>query len=226
MQIGRLIYIILFSVLASSGFAETQTRLLPSDEAHRDLSLVEFREKLLTAIEHKEPESLVTMIDQQVWIGHGSKRGMRAFLALWEPQSIDSELWETLGEILKMGGNFIRSNRGVKFCAPYIYSSFPDELDIYGHGAIISDDVPLKPKPNISARNLTSLSYDLVKVHDWRSVADSGGVPSRRWIKVTTLSGLEGYVDKKYVRSPTDYAACFLNRTGVGWKLISLLNNE
>ena len=225
MRLKKQLKYLFLLLLSTSLYAEEVTKLLPVDDAERDPTFFEFREKMLRAIDQKEPEVFVTMLDQNIWVDH-EKRGMKHFLKLWHPESIDTELWHVLGAVLKMGGTFVRSEIGVRFCAPYVYTTFPDSLDPFGYGAVIKERSILKAGSSHSSRTITSLSYDLVKVHDWRSVPDSAGEHLGNWIKVTSLSGQEGYVDKSDVRSPTDYAACFLHTSKNGWKLDSFVSNE
>jgi len=211
--------------ISTTVLAENQHRLLPVDEANRDLSFVEFRQQLKTIIQNRDPEGFLKFVSPQV-SGSKDKRGISHFVKIWEPQANDSELWPTMENIVNMGGGFVRSERGVTFCAPYIFTNFPDDLDIYGHGVIIGDKVPLKSAPLKTSQNLASLSYDLLKVEDWRSVQEKSANQEIRWIKVSTMDGRKGYVDKKMVRSPTDYAACFLFTPKAGWKIVSLVSNE
>lgn len=223
MKASKLSYIIVAALLFSNAFGSTQ--LLPVDEGTRDLEFMAFRSKLLEAVTRKEPESFVTMINPRIFNGLQTKRGMKQFMKIWEPESIDSQVWITLEPILKMGGGFIRSERGVEFCAPYTFSHFPDDLNIYAHGVVINDDVPLKASPTVSANTIKKLSFDLIQVIDWISIDDaSGGTPS--WLRVTTMTGDKGYVDRHFVRSPSDYSACFVRTKYTGWKLDSLLINE
>lgn len=200
-------------------------QLLPADEANRDLEFVEFRARMIEAVENKEPEVLVTMIAPRVFNGLNEKRGMKRFLEKWEPESVDSELWSTLKPILTMGGGFVRSEKGVEFCAPYVFSHFPDDMDIFAHGAVISENVALKKEPSVKSKTLRSLSYDLVQVQDWVSTQDKAN-EAVNWIKVVTMKGDAGYVNRRFVRSPSDYSACFLKTKRRGWKLNSLLSGE
>ena len=179
----------------------------------------------LQSVRYHEPETFLAMVDENVSISL-SKHGMRDFVKKWQPESSDTELWAVMESILTMGGGFIRSERGVEFCAPYVFTHFPEELDIYGYGAVIKQNVPLKTDSAITSQTVSNLSYDLVKVEDWRSVADKTNGSATRWIKVRTLNGKTGFVDKQFVRSPTDYSACFLYTLNKGWKMISLIVNE
>jgi len=221
----RLFFFCLIIFVSFDSFAEKQQRLLPVDEAERDLSFVEFRQQLKTTVKNRDPEGFVQFVSQQI-SGMPGKRGMRNFVKTWKPEANDSELWPIMESILNLGGGFVRSERGVTFCAPYVFTNFPDDLDIYGHGAIIADKVPLKAAPIHSAQNVTLLSYDILKVEDWRSVVEKSSNQMTNWIKVSTMDGRKGYVDKNMVRSPTDYSACFLFTAKTGWKMMSLLAGE
>ncbi len=225
MKLNLIIVIICTNLFFSSVVAGSAHQLLPVDEAGRDLEFIDFRSKMLLAVQNKEPEVFVTLLDQRIFNGLHDKRGMKRFLEKWEPDSIDSELWATMEQILTMGGGFVRSERGVEFCAPYIFSHFPDGLDIFVHGAVVADRVALKKSPADSAKTTRELSYDLIQVLDWVSIPDKekeGG----SWLKVITAKGDKGYVNRRFIRSPSDYSACFLKTKKHGWKLNSLLTSE
>lgn len=223
MYFKRLFFFGFIVFVSFDSIAENQQRLLPVDEAERDLSFVDFRQQLKTTVKNRDPEEFVKFVSQQV-SGTGGKRGMRNFVKFWKPEANDSELWPIMENILDLGGGFVRSEQGVTFCAPYVFTNFPDDLDIYGHGAIIADKVPLKSAPTHTAPNVALLSYNLLKVEDWRSVVEKSSNQMTSWIKVSTMDGQKGYVNKKMVRSPTDYSACFLFTPKTGWKIISLVS--
>jgi len=225
MKLKSILLIVLINLSFSQAVVADGHQLLPADEANRDLAFMDFRAKMLSAVRNKEPEAFVTMLDQRIFNGLREKRGMKQFVKKWTPQSNDTELWTTMEQILTMGGGFIRSERGVEFCAPYVFSHFPDDLDIFAHGAVIGDKVPLKMKPSVSAPTSRQLSYDLINVLDWVSIADKSGAKDN-WLKVTTMKGEKGYVNRLFVRSPSDYSACFVQTKKNGWKLNSLLTSE
>ena len=219
------LYLLSCSVAVVATESDNAYQLLPADEAHRDLEFTDFRAQMIAAVLNKEPEVFVTLIDQRIFNGLKAKRGMKAFLNKWEPDSIDSELWTTLEQILTMGGGFVRSEKGVEFCAPYVFTHFPDDLDIFAHGAVIVDNIALKTEPSVTSVTRRELSYGLLKVLDWVSIQDKSG-EGVNWLKVTTMKGENGYVDRRYVRSPSDYSACFLKTKRNGWRLNSLLTSE
>ncbi len=200
--------------------------LMPYDEAERDESLLAFRARMLQVLAFKEPERLIEMIDPKMSNGLNAKRGARAFVELWRPETIDSEIWEILSSILKLGGGFVRSESGVMFCAPYVFVNFPAELDVFSHGVVIQENVKLYQNPTTASTILTKLNYNILQVDDWSSVSDDSGTESLQWIKVFTMDDKEGYVQRKYIRSPSDYSACFIQRKNKGWKLSSLVSGD
>lgn len=220
-SVGLAGLILIVTVAAVGANAE---KLFPVDEATRDATLVEFRRSLLEALEARNFALLRQALDPQIVSDLDGAAGTTAFERRWSPASPDSELWPTLRKILSMGGGFLRSEQGVQFCAPYVFTNFPEEYDIYGYGAITAKETALKQAPGMAAPSIGVLSYDIVKVNDWRSVFAPGDA-SQSWIKVSTLNGQEGYVPSTAIRSPTDYHACF-TKTGRDWKITSLISGE
>jgi len=220
-----LIIMVMLSFLSVPTINAAEIQILPEDEAVSDLDLVAFREQLQKAVVQKDANAFMALVAEDVAVKVKKTGGLKSFKKAWDPESESSELWPVMNQILSMGGGFLRSERGVKFCAPYTFVDFPSHLDIYAHGIVIKDNVPFKATPSKYARTLKNLSYNVVQVADWRSVGDQND-DKIRWLKVKTLAGEEGYVKKNVIRSPADYSACFLHRSSTGWKLISLISND
>lgn len=226
-QPGWLIVGVMFSVLCSvTVVADESVQLKPEDEAERDLSLIEFRESLLLSVQRREPEQFVTMLDYNINNGTGTLPGIKSFVQKWRPEAGDSELWSVLEPILTMGGGFVRSERGVQFCAPYVFTHFPDKYDIFGYGAVVKADVFLMAEPTSASAQLARVDYQVLKVTDWRRVPDSHGTEGRSWLQVSLPDGKKGYVLKDSIRSPSDYSACFLQDRKGEWKMVSLSSSD
>jgi len=219
----RLIVVLLLGIALPVSAMEV--RILPQDESGRDLELQAFEKQLEAAVDQRNAAQLMSLVSNEISVSSKRAGGVKIFEKTWHPESRNSDLWPTLAQILKLGGGFLRSERGVKYCAPYTFVDFPSNLDIYGHVIVIQNNVPLKGHPSLNSVTITNLSYNVLRVEDWRSVADENN-EAVRWLKVKTLGGQGGYVEKKDVRSPTDYSACFLHEDSTGWKLVSLTSNE
>ena len=203
--------------------AKPESRLLPVDEAERDASLVEFREQLLMAIGQRSRSQLLRLTDPAVIADARGASGHAALQERWQLNNQDSEFWGLLEELLTQGGGFLRSEQGVQFCAPYVYTHFPDDHHVKRFGAIVRDHVVLKAEPDTQAKDLALLSYHIVEVGDWSPVAGNAGSDVPVWVAVRTADDVSGYVPATAIRNPLDFHVCFL-RNRDRWKLASVLS--
>ncbi len=185
------------------------------DEAVRDDTLLAFRERLMQVVAVRDAEFVAAVLDRQVAVG-GGRYGPQAFVERWRPEAVDSPLWTELAAILPLGGAFVRSERGVLFCAPYVFTHFPAELDPYGTAAVVRP-AQLREGPG-EGGVLASLDQVLVKVQDWRSRGEG-------WIAVETFDGRSGYLPRSALRSPTDARLCLLKRRDA-WRIRVLAADE
>jgi hypothetical protein len=191
-------------------------KLLPTDDASQDPFFAEFRNQLLKAARNHDVNFVISILDPNVKNGSDTERGITQFKNQWQLDQRDSRLWEVLTTILAMGGSF-RANDGAReFCAPYVTSKWPavvsqlpQRADPLDYQVITDNEVAMKSQPNSSATTLAVLSYDVVKVSSASVATTPSSGNSSNWMKITTLAGQDGYVPDKYVRSATDYHACF-----------------
>jgi hypothetical protein len=200
-------------------------QLLPEDQAERDPNLEQFRKEMLQAVRFKEPERLVRYIDLNVNNGPFIGPGMQTFAKVWRIDAIDSPLWVVLEDILSMGGAFVRSNRGAQFCAPYVFTHFPNDRNIQNHAAIVEPNIAIRKSPEYGSEILQRVSHKVVKVEDWTTIDRNDNGIDVSWLHVRLSDGTEGYVEKAYVRSPLDYHACFILRHGK-WKMTALSSSD
>lgn len=194
----------------------TGVKLLPTDEGAQDASFREFREQLLTALRSRDAAFVLSTLSPNILNSLGGSGGVGEFRERWQPERRDSELWPTLISVLEMGGSFETAKGEKIFCAPYVSSRWrtvipklPSSPEYPEYQAVIGEKVEVRTEPNHTAPVVTTLSYDIVKV-DIEDAPDEGNpVGPPEWLKVTTLEDRTGYVLGKYVRSPSDYHACF-----------------
>jgi len=208
----------------TKGVAAESVKLLPVDEGSQDSSFVAFRNRLLTAVKTHDVAFVLSSLDQNIVNGSDAEHGLREFKNQWQLDLGEERLWETLATILGMGGSFRVSEGHKEFCAPYVTSKWPTVVSQLPQGAdpldyqvIIDRDVALKAEPNSNAPTAATLTYDVVRVVP--APPKSGN--SSSWMKIATLAGQEGFVSDKYIRSATDYHACF-KRVGRKWLMTEL----
>jgi hypothetical protein len=202
--------------------AAQSRKLNPVDEAARDPSFRAFRNKLLAAVRKRDETVLYESLDPKITNSYGGDGGITEFKEQWKMRQGQTKVWDELTTILSMGGSFA-TVAGVKsFCAPYVYSKFPDDLDAYDYAAITGTGVRVRARPGLNALIVTNLSYDIVQLDRETSAS---GVDNRGWVKIIAPNGKKGYVSSQYIRSPIDYRACFEKKQGK-WLMTALVAGD
>src|SRR5688500_14528463 len=120
---------------AVSAPAYTQARKLPPvDEAAGDASWQRFKKRLLGAIEKRDKQFLLSILDKNVRNQDERTRGIANFRKQWELDTDDSPVWRELASALQLGGAFIqREKRPRELCAPYLLGRWPYDLRSVEH---------------------------------------------------------------------------------------------
>ena len=185
----------------------------PIDEADKDKTFLEFRTKLIEAVQKRDVKYLLSVVDKSIKNGFGGNDGINEFKKQWKIYNRNSELWKELLIVLTHGGTFDKENKGM-FYAPYLFTNFPDSVDEFEHQAIFGNNVNLRSKPDKDAPVVASLSYNIVKTDYENSVKSKTNKDEFLWLKIETLGGKKGFVKPEFVRSAIDYRAGFERRRG------------
>ena len=196
-------------------------RLDPVDESHLDPSFVEFKARLLEAVERQDLDFLVSIAHPTLRLSidddpnvSGQERLQNFLEGLREEDR--TRMWQELRDMLSQGA-VRRSNSD--FCAPYAYTTFPPdhELSYIDYLVITGSNVPIRAEPNSTAPIIDHLSYDIVK-YLWRGWAGKGwdtiGGELYQWLRIETPSGETGYVWGKEAWGPADTHVCFHETDG------------
>jgi hypothetical protein len=159
-------------------------------------------------------------VHPQIRNSFGDDGGIKEFRKKWKPESPDSELWDTLVEILRLGGSFRDAGKGRDFWAPYVYSNFPEDVDAFEYVAVTGENVNVRQKPDPASAVVSTLSYDLVKAPEGPPQGRAGD-----WVRVVTPGGKEGFVSRRFLRSPVDYRAGFTKVKG-RWMMSALVAGD
>lgn len=198
-------------------------KLYPVDEAGKDHSFQLFRDRLLNAVQNHDQDFLLSIIAPDIINSFGGDEGKENFVKIWEPDKPDSKIWQTLEDILTLGGNFSPDRQ--EFWAPYVFAAFPDNKDAFSYLAIVGENVNVRARPHHDAPVLSKLSYDLVKKLDNLPVLEETPAGPRRWLKIATPQGRAGYVAAHYTHSPLDYRAGFKKING-RWLMAALVAGD
>ena len=195
-------------------------KLLPFDEATKDPSFLEFRTELQAAIARRDVAYVRSILSPDIKLNFGGDEGPEAFDRVWQPENPKTNLWQTLGQVLQMGGAFDGEGR---FLAPYVFARWPEASDPFEHVVVVVGNARLRAAPTTKAKLVATLSHEIVKL------ADDPGDPKTAapdgWARVQTLDGKVGFISEKLVRSPIDYRAIFEKRNG-SWVMTIFLAGD
>lgn len=214
--------ITILSILASidqPSLAQS-AKLYPVDEAHRDPSFFIFRARLFQAIQQRDTGFLISILSPSVMNSFGGSGGIAEFKQFWKPERADSKFWKTITEALVLGGSFGPDHT---FMAPYTYSKFPDEFDAFEHGVVVGENVRVRKQPTLDGAVIATLSFDIVRVAEWKPRQDEQKNQGR--VVVVLKDGSKGYISEDYIRSPIDYRAIFEKSDGK-WQLAALVAGD
>jgi hypothetical protein len=205
-------------LILAAGIFGQERYIKPVDEAKLDPAFLAFRTKLIAANDRKDAKYVLSIVDPNIKNGFGGEDGIVKFRKGWKLESPNSEFWAEFSKVIKNGGSFIGEgrNRMNFFGAPYVYSTWLEDLDAFEHAVILGSDVNLRKSPSTDGEIIGRLSYNVVKLPNEEPSA---------WIKVTTLGGQTGYVKRDFVRSSIDYRAGFEKKRGV-WKMTFFLAGD
>jgi hypothetical protein len=207
---------------ADGGSQQHQTvrKIMPIDEAYRDASLLAFRNDLLAAVERRDAAFLYEVISPTIGVGFGSEPNTREeFVKEWNVTAQDSKVWDVLAQVLQNGGAFVEFSGRSQFVAPYTFGVWPRDVDSFEYCAVMSPDISMYSQPVVGSTLVEVLSYDVVKLDTGTCTQD------QEWSKVSTGSGIRGFVQTKYLRSPIDYRAAFEKVDG-RWVMTSLVAGD
>ncbi|HST21781.1 MAG TPA: SH3 domain-containing protein [Blastocatellia bacterium] len=197
-----------------------EAKLNPYDDAVRDPSFFIFRARLLEAIQQRDAQFVVSILSPNIKNSFGGNDGISEFQKYWKLERPDSKFWKTMIRVLALGGSF---NEETTFMAPYTYSKFPDEFDAFEHGVVIGENVKVRKEPKLDGQIIGTLSYDIVKVTEWKPINEAG--KKQAWVTVLLTGNARGYIAEDYIRSPIDYRAIFEKKNGK-WQLTAFVSGD
>jgi hypothetical protein len=187
-------------------------RLPPIDQCRQDLSFVEFRGALTSAVERRDMDALLHLMSDKVRLSFGGRFGKKEFRHYWEGRPDNSgELWAELGDALALGC-------AIKGQARVFPSMFAQADDLDGFETWIA-------RPGARLRRTSGLHGKIVANLSWNVLSLDGEWTGGDWIPVRVLNGPRGFVHKSAARSPIDYRL-IANREGDRWLITAFIAGD
>ncbi|BDC50186.1 hypothetical protein F183_A25020 [Bryobacterales bacterium F-183] len=188
-------------------------RIAPVDDTTRDRTYENFVKKLNKVAVKRDVKAFRKLCADDIVTGTGRKtdpeeKGWKAFEERWKPASPDTELWETITDVLSLGS--VRMHPRL-YVAPYLVWKFPNNLSPRRYWVMVRDQVPLRETPDRDGRQIAALSFDVVEVI---------GQEAGEWVHIRSGSR-RGYVPANTIRSSITARAQFAQEDQ-GWRLVAL----
>ncbi len=184
----------------------SRDRLVPVDEAASVPAFFAFRARLQAAVARRDTAAVMAVLDKDVVLTFGGDSGPEGFRRVWTPDAVDSALWETLATVLALGGTFDADG---SFTAPYVFTQWPADKDVFDHVAVIGTGVRVRERPHAEGAILDTLDFAILET--------ASAEAAEGWTAVKLAEDRIGYVDRRFVRSPIDHRIRFV-RHGGGWR--------
>src|SRR3954462_10787064 len=133
-------------------------KLVPIYEWDKDKTLTAFRGQMMELIRARDEKRLFDHVDPNVRISFGPGSGIGAFKRAW----YSKPYWDELFAIFYMGGGVFRDND--HFLTPSIQANWPEKLDPFSFGVVMSRNTPLRESKDPGSKALATLSFDIVKL--------------------------------------------------------------
>ena len=194
-------------------------QLPPVDEAAGDVSWLRFKKQLMNAIEKKDKQFLLSILDRNVRNQDERTRGIATFRKQWELDTADTPIWRELATALQLGSAYVKRDKAPReLCAPYLLGRWPDDVRPVTHAVAIGRETLVQSEPSSASASVGKLEYDIVEVTDWE--VDDKTDAKQKWVRIR-YRGRDGYVPEEQMRSPIEQAACFLKGAN-GWRMTAL----
>src|SRR3954467_9601967 len=144
-----------------------ERKLPPVDEGAPDRSWFLFKKRLQAAIDSRDKQFLLSILDKNVRNQTEKTRGVAQFRRQWELDTPDTAVWRELRGALLLGSAYMQRDKGAReLCAPYVLGKWPDDVEPFKHAVVIAKDTTVRAEPSNAAAALGSLSYDIVAITD------------------------------------------------------------
>lgn len=211
----RMFAAVVMLACATPLFAQ-ERKLPPVDEAASDASWIRFKKRLQAAIDSRDKQYLLSILDKNVRNQTEKTRGVAQFRRQWELDTPDTTVWRELQTALQLGSAWFKREKGPReLCVPYLLAKWPFDVEPVNNAVVISRETTMQAEPSNTSAALGMLSYDIVAVSDWE--VDDKTDPRQKWVRIRH-GNRDGFVLEEHVRSPIEQAACFV-KSGNGWRM-------
>jgi hypothetical protein len=190
------------------------------DMASREPGLREARDAVLSAVKDRSVERLLAYVDPDIRVGFGDPCcGVAYFRSVLNLDDRSSPFWEQAQRVIENGGLLSSFRGALIFTAPYTFN-LPLPLgpllgaDADKIGLVTGDGTKLRAEPRPDSTELKTFDWEPAAYLSFADENQGNADLEKRWIRVRTLDGREGYIERGSLSSGYDRRAVFEKRNG------------
>lgn len=188
--------------------SSTQIKPKTKDESAQDPTLKQFMNELYQSTNSKNENDLYRALNDEVLFkGKSYKKDKLKF---------DEDIFHELQVALTMGGEFTNdAKQAYKVPSGLTESNQPKQAH-YIYATVTGNKTEILAEPKRESQVLYEVSNEMVKAWIPEKVQNNG------YIKVSTINGNTGYVQKEYVLTDIKYSFMFEKSNEGIWKIINI----
>ena len=202
--------------------APPEVQVFPPGPQPFDPDFVEAYTELVSLVSDREFGRFEPLLDDDtaVSVDPRDRRGPLEFYDAWESNATFQDapvFWPAFEKIFDLGGVYDADAKVFK--APYTVFECPEEFKDNNSDycfILISDDVNVYEEKDTKSRVIGVAAYNVVYLdRDERGYSEKGPADL---IKINTLGGVSGYIEKRHMWSMMDFRL-EMHKTEDGWKI-------
>ncbi|MCQ6546897.1 SH3 domain-containing protein [Bacillus wiedmannii] len=188
--------------------SSTQIKPKTKDESAQDPTLKQFMNELYQITNSKNENDLYRALNDEVLFkGKSYKKDELKF---------DEDIFHELQVALTMGGEFANDTKKVYKVPSGLTESNQPKQAHFIYATVTGNKTKILAEPKRESQVLYEVSNEMVKAWIPEKVQNDG------YIKISTINGNTGYVQKEYVLTDIKYSFMFEKNDNGDWKIINI----
>ncbi|KEK22189.1 SH3 domain-containing protein [Bacillus gaemokensis] len=185
--------------------SSTQIEVKVKDESDQDQSLKQFMDELNQNTILKNKNDLYRVLDENfVFKGEQYNKNDWKF---------DEDIFHDIQVALAMGGEFVNDTKTLYKIPSGLAESNQTKKERYVYATVVGKETKVLVEPKRDSRVIYRVSNETVKAWIPEKTKNDG------YIKITTINGYTGYVEKEYISIDIKYSFTFEKQKDGMWKI-------
>jgi hypothetical protein len=207
-------------------------RVVRIDALKGDASFAEFRDYLEGVIKRRDARAIYRVVsrdfethsvDDEDLVGLSPFEQFKRTAHLEDKDPDPSfDYWRALDEAVRFGTTRVGfAHLGTAYCGPAFTTSADDPDESADNAFVIEDNVPMRKRPDPSAAQIASLSWEVIQTPNWTPPDVNNG-----YIRVVMRDGRSGWAERRFIRQSYEPSICFGREANGDWSIKAIEVND